>query len=481
MSFKTSELSDIEVYETSRSGNRLSKLNLKNNTEANNIPTISLQPNIQFQEILGFGGAFTQASAYLYKQLSPKNQSMIMQDYFGEEGSNYSFTRTHMGSCDFSTENYSYSEVPNDIDLSHFSIKRDMDELIPMIKDAQDTSKSGFKIISSAWTAPTWMKDNNHLIDGRLKDEYREVWAKYFSKYTHAYKKEGIDIWGFTVINEPHGNGSNWESMLFTPKEMNTFVKNFLGPELANEGLGYIKILGYDQNRMELPLWVDEFYKDAPNEYIDGLAIHWYDSTDNSFTKELKYAHHQAPNKLLIQTEACIDSQIPSTNDDWYWQIDATDWGYHWRNEEMKYLHPKYAPVSRYTKDIINCMNNWVNGWIDWNLILDFDGGPNWAENWCGAPILVDVLSQTVYKTPIYYVLKHFSKYVLPGSYRIGFENDTDLLVTAFKNKDNSIVVIIFNENKNSSKFKLNLKNRFKEVTIDGESIQTIIFRDKND
>ena len=73
----------------------------------------------------------------------------------------------------------------------------------------------------------------------------------------------------------------------------------------------------------------------------------------------------------------------------------------------MKYLHPKYAPVSRYTKDIINCMNNWVNGWIDWNLILDFDGGPNWAENWCGAPILVDVLSQTVYKTPIYYVLNN--------------------------------------------------------------------------
>ena len=99
MSFKASELSDIEVYETSRSGNRLSKLNLKNNTETNNIPTISLQPNIQFQEILGFGGAFTQASAYLYKQLSPKNQSMIMQDYFGEEGSNYSFTRTHMRSC----------------------------------------------------------------------------------------------------------------------------------------------------------------------------------------------------------------------------------------------------------------------------------------------------------------------------------------------------------------------------------------------
>ena len=50
-----------------------------------------------------------------------------------------------MGSCDCSTENYSYSEVPNDIDLSHFSIKRDMDDLIPMIKDAQDISKSGFK------------------------------------------------------------------------------------------------------------------------------------------------------------------------------------------------------------------------------------------------------------------------------------------------------------------------------------------------
>ena len=190
MSFKTSELLDIEVYETSRSGNRFSKLNLKENTEVSNVPTISLQPNIQFQEILGFGGAFTQASAYLYMQLNPKNQSMIMDDYFGEEGSNYSLTRTHMGSCDFSTENYSYSEVPNDIDLSHFSIKRDTNELIPMIKDAKDISKSGFKIISSAWTAPTWMKDNNHLIDGRLKDDIERYGQNIFQNIlTHIKKK----------------------------------------------------------------------------------------------------------------------------------------------------------------------------------------------------------------------------------------------------------------------------------------------------
>ena len=136
-----------------------------------------------------------------------------------------------------------------EIKIKNFSIEEDKDDLIPMIKDAMAISKDGFKIISSPWTAPPWMKDNKDWVGGKLLPKYYDTWALFFSKYIDAYKAEGIDIWGFTVENEPLGNGNNWESMHFTPEEMTDFVQNHLGPKLEADGKGDVKILGYDQNR----------------------------------------------------------------------------------------------------------------------------------------------------------------------------------------------------------------------------------------
>ena len=70
----------------------------------------------------------------------------------------------------------------------------------------------------------------------------------------------GIDIWGITVENEPHGNGNNWESMHYTPKEMTGFVQKHLGPKLEEDGYEDKIILGYDQNRAGIKEWVDEIH-----------------------------------------------------------------------------------------------------------------------------------------------------------------------------------------------------------------------------
>ena len=56
-------------------------------------------------------------------------------------------------------------------------------------------------------------------------------------------------------------------------------------------------------------------------------------------------------------------------------------------------------------RDIIGCLNNWVDGWVDWNMVLDKQGGPNWVSNWCIAPIIVDTENDEVYYTPLYYVM----------------------------------------------------------------------------
>ena len=464
-----------DVFETSASGNKLTRVS--DFTLEKNMSIIKLDPNHRFQTITGFGGAFTEASASLLNKISQKNRDTIIQAYFSEQAAHYSLTRTHMNSCDFSLNHYSYAPVDDDRELKYFTIKEDKEDLIPMIKDALKASKDGFKILASPWTAAPWMKDNNAWVGGKLLPRYYDTWALFFSKYIDAYREEGIDIWGFTVENEPLGNGNNWESMHFSPNEMTNFVQHHLGPKLENDKHD-VKILGYDQNREHLSEWIDSMYSnEASSKYFDGTAIHWYASTYDVFPKELNYAYNKAPNKYLIQTEACVDSQIPVWKDDaWYWKKEATDWGWDWAPERDKHLHPKYAPVNRYARDIIGCLNNWVDGWVDWNMVLNRQGGPNWFKNWCIAPVIVDSEKDEVYFTPLYYTMAHFSKYIRPKATIIDADNsDKELQVTAAQNLDGTIAVVVFNEGNIKKSFKLLIGQKQSTITISGQSIQTIL------
>lgn len=469
---------ETDVYITNAKGKSFEKNTKISQQPLKNVDnTLTIFPEKTFQKVVGFGGAFTESSAYVLSKLSPENQKKIIDAYFAEDGAAYSLCRTHINSCDFSLNNYAYATQTNDFDLQNFSIERDEKLLIPLIKKAQKTSKEGFKLIASPWTAPPWMKDNNSWVGGKLKKECYDVWALYYAKYFEAYQKNGIDFWGFTVINEPNGNGNKWESMHFSPQEMGDFVTNHLCPSLSKNGFQHLKILGYDQNRLDLKNWANELYGNTENvEHFDGMAVHWYDSTFEVFDDYLQYTHHKAPNKFLIQTEACIDDEMPVwQNDIWYWRPHATDWGFKWATNEQKYLHPEYVPVYRYADDIIGCMNNYVQGWIDWNMVLNRQGGPNWAENWCISPVIADEQNDEVYFTPLYYVMKHFSKFIRPEAVRLGFDlQNKNLNTTVFRNTDNSVVIVVLNKETKAQNLQIKMGNYQKTIRIEEESLQTI-------
>jgi len=477
----TSEQLEVEVYETSANGNKLTRV--QEFAASDEAVNIRINPEETYQKITGFGGSFTESSAYLLNQLSQENREKVIEAYFGDSGAKYSLTRTHINSSDFSLGNYTYAPVEGDVNLEHFSIEEDMDDIIPMIKDAMAASSDGFKIISSPWTAPIWMKDNKAWKGGKLLPEYYDTWALFFSKYLDAYAAEGIDIWGITVENEPLGNGENWESMHYTPEEMNEFVKNHLGPKLEADGHDVV-LLGYDQNRDHLEEWVDVMFGDEEAaKYFDGTAIHWYASTYDIFEDALQYAHNAAPGKYLIQSEATADADVPRWQDDeWYWSKEATDWGWDWAPDSLKHLHPKYVPVYRYARDMIGTLNNWVDGWVDWNMVLDRQGGPNWANNWCLAPVIVDPEADEVYFTPLYYTMAHFSRYIRPGAMRIGHSNsDEELLVTAVHNPDGSIAVLVLNQSEESKQLQLQINHKSASVAIDGRALQTIVVPSDNE
>ena len=109
-------------------------------------------------------------------------------------------------------------------------------------------------------------------------------------------------------------------------------------------------------------------------------------------------------------------------------------------------------------------------------MVLDTQGGPNWFKNWCVAPVIVDPEKDEVYFTPIYYTMAHFSKYIRPEAEIIGVEkSDEGLMVTAAKNTDGSIAVVVFNEGTTQKSFKLSLGEKESTITISAQAIQTIL------
>lgn len=476
----------VEIYQTDRSGERLANVEVLSRLVKTD-HTLKVNPEERFQSIVGFGGAFTEAGAHALSELSNEKRTEVLERYFAPEGAHLSLTRTHIASCDFSLKNYTYAPVPGDVELEHFSIEPDYPFLLPMIQDALKVAGADFKIMASPWTCPPWMKTNNHWNGGELKKEYYSVFADYFVKYVEAYQKEGVTIWGLTPTNEPLGNNSSWESVHFTAEEMRDFIGEHLGPKLEAAGLD-LSIWAFDQNRdHEMLHWAETIYGDEKAaSYVDGMAVHWYQSTVDVGGENLDKLHTSYPNAGIIHSEGCIDSignDEPigaMLEDDWYWRPEATDWGYFWALEENKVNHPKYRPFYRYVRDLIEGFNHHLNGWIDWNLVLNTRGGPNHAFNFCGAPILVDSGKDSVYYTPLFYAITHFSKFVRPNAQRIALDlnEGSPLWATAFINEDGSIVVVAFNPEETATSFTLQTKgSRTLKLAIGAQALQTIVLR----
>jgi O-glycosyl hydrolase len=135
----------IQVIRTSKAGDRLTqKPSIYFNRSKGATPdvTIRLNARIRYQSILGFGGAFTEAGAYVLSTMNSDKQREILEAYFKPDtGLNYTMGRVHMNSCDFSLNTYSCDDVENDWELKHFNVRRDEKYLLPFIKAALNVTR----------------------------------------------------------------------------------------------------------------------------------------------------------------------------------------------------------------------------------------------------------------------------------------------------------------------------------------------------
>ena len=327
-------------------------------------PSVFIDPARRFQVFLGIGGAFTDAAAETWAKLPGDVQSEFMKAYFDpKSGIGYSFGRTNINSCDFSSDMYTYVEE-GDRELKTFSIAHDEKYKIPFIKKAMETAGESFPLFVSPWSPPAWMKDNNDMLfGGKLLPEFYQPWANYYVKYINALEQSGVPVWGLSVQNEPMAR-QTWESCIYTAAEERDFIKNYLGPTLHNNNLGDKKLIAWDHNRDLIYHRASGILGDGEAaKYVWGIGFHWYEVwTGGRQYENVKRVAEAFPGTNLLLTEACHYPFSWETIDQWKWG-------------------------ELYGENMIHDFNNGAVAWTDWNILLDETGGPNHVGNFCFAPV----------------------------------------------------------------------------------------------
>ena len=206
--------------------------------------------------------------------------------------------------------------------------------------------------------------------------------------------------------------------------------------------------ISWDHNKEKLFSRSIQIMGNDKNNLISGMAVHWY---SGDYFEEISLTRQHFPDKLIIHTEGCTGFSNFRKNDEIH-------------NGEI------------YGHDIIGDLNNGINAFIDWNMILDSNGGPNHKKNYCNAPIMLNKSNNGYIKNLTYYYIGHFSKFIKPKAKRIAFSKFTDKLeITSFKNLDNTIVIVIMNKTNQNIKYHINLRQELLKDKIEPHSITTYI------
>lgn len=393
---------------------------------------VKVYQNRKHQKIIGFGGALTESSGYVFSRMSPESQKRFLNLYFGEAGNNYSFCRLVIQSCDFSLAPRAYLDNGGDSELSSFSIDEDRRYVIPLVQAALEKN-ANISFLASPWSPPAWAKTNRDMCNGgRLRRSKYGIWADMIAKYVQEYRNEGLRIGWVTVQNEPQAR-QTWESCLFKARQEITFASDYLRPALDKANLTDVRILIWDHNKERILERAEALIESDKADAINGMAFHWY--SGDHFEALAEARNIIGDQRDLIFSEGC----------------EAYSAGDH--TKDVSY-------AEHYAKEIIGDLNAGSNGIIDWNILLDDQGGPNHVGNYCDAPVMYDIQKDYLDVRLSYYYLGHFSRFIRPKARRILVSSFTKKLMTCgFENIDGSIVVVVLNMTDDEIAFELVINN----------------------
>ncbi|KJK50603.1 glucan endo-1,6-beta-glucosidase [Lentzea aerocolonigenes] len=431
-------------------------------TAASTHPTIVVDPGRSYQTMDGFGASITDSSAEVLTNLSPAVRADTMHKLFDpKQGIGVSFLRQPVGSSDFTAaaDHYTYDDVPagqTDFALQHFSVEHDEQKILPLLREAKRLNPK-LKVMATPWSPPAWMKTNDSLVGGQLKDDPKiyDAYARYLVKFVNAYTAAGVPIDFISVQNEPQNRKPDAYPGTDMPVAAQIKVIEALGPKLHRT-----KILGYDHNWATHPNdgtaeadYPYQVLRSPAAKWLAGTAYHCYYGNPAAQTA----LHNAFPDKGIWFTE-CSGSKGAA---DPPAKVFSDTLRWHARNV------------------VLGTTRNWARSAVNWNIALDGSGGPH--NGGCGTCTgLVTVQPNGEVTTDAeYYTIGHLSKFVRPGARRIASTSfgttgwNGQIMDAAFRNPDGSTALVVHNENDEPRTFAVNAGDRTFEYTLPGGALAT--------
>lgn len=406
---------------------------------------VNLYPELAYQTFDGFGGALTDSAGYVYARMDEESRKKVLDAYFGKEGIGYNRIRIPIDSCDFSLGQFQAVTDREDSEFRGFSLDRWKKYIYPMWEDIKKTGAE-VEVMVTPWSPPDFMKTSEARIQGGgLKEECRELYAQYLCRYIKELIKIGIPVKRMSIQNEPKAV-QTWDSCIMDADEERLFLKRYLYPAMQKNGLADIEIFIWDHNKERIYERTCATMDEDTRHMIKGVAFHWY---SGDHFEQLRMVRDKYPDLQLILSEACIEYSK-----------------YHAEEE--------FHNVKKYAHEIIGNLNAGMNAFYDWNMVLDENGGPNYVGNFCDAPFLYHTADGELKERMTFSAIAHFSRYIKAGAVRIGHSCYTEEIeVTAFKNPDESIVIVMLNQTSKELPVTIRIREECVSMTVKAHSIAT--------
>ena len=391
----------------------------------------------QFQPILGFGTALTDASCFLLSGMPAVERRAFLTEIFSPSGLNLNMGRCCIGSSDYSRSVYSYDDVPDDMSLDHFSLKRDEEYILPTLREVRDIRPDLF-LMATPWSPPGWMKTygttfggrteknyldpyadflwdlaNGSMKGGWMSEKYLDVYSRYIWKFLQGYAQAGIPVQALSTQNEVATTQyGRMPACRWSPGLEAAFIRDHLGPLLsAQHQHTQIWLLDHNYNFYER---VSEQLVDKRLlKYVNGVAWHGYTGTPD----QMSLLHHRDPDVPFYWTEGG-----PFVSDSDY----ATGWA-------------KWGGI------FTDVLENWCRCAITWNLVLDPRGKPNLGPYDCAGLVTLED-DGNIQRSGQYHALRHFSLHLQKGGRRIASETAAPgLRHIAVENPDGSFALVVTN------------------------------------
>jgi glucosylceramidase len=411
---------------------------------------VTLDPKTVYQTIDGFGGCFNELGWTALEPLDAAQRATALKALFDASGCNFNLCRAAIGANDFALEWYSLDETPGDYAMTNFSIERDRKILIPFMKAAMEYQPK-LAVWGVPWCPPSWMKDNNAYKGGYMKQDAQTLaaYALYFSKYVQAYRKEGINLYAVHPQNEPKYNNNVYPQCVWSGKEINTFLRDYLVPRLK-------------QDKVDVQVWLGTIVNPNLADYTDpalgdpvtgpGISGVGYQYDGQS---AMLQTHQKYPDKKMLQTETeCYNGENS-------WTEAATTF-----------------------RKMIEDMNHFANGYTFWNMILSEKSTSTWG--WKQNSLLkINGQTRQIIYNPEFYAMKHFGHFVHPGAVRIGLTGSLGMgrteqqimagSLTAFRNPSGELVMVLRNPNASVLPVNIKVGERAAKLELPANSMNSVV------